>query len=1202
MKYLSTCILALVWMGIVSGQSFWRPVNEQSIGLRSQDSRSIIPDKYETYSLDIAALKSYLNNAPAENLSERKTSGLILELPVPGDKMLTFEAFDSPVMQSGLAAKYPGIKSYIVKSRQYPGIWGRIAVGPAGLHGAIVTPEGEKYIDPYSAESQTEYIVYNVKDHNPDAYKGVQLCGTEAVGRPEPSQFRPAPRSADLVELRIYKMAVACTGEWGSRRGTVEKCLADMNVMTNRMNVIYEREMAMRFVLIDDNDKLIFLNASTDPYDNSDEGKKLVGINTGKLNALIPSSSYDIGHVLSVCFDIGGVAQLGSACQSNKGNGVTCNNNNDLSGVVTRVMAHEVGHQLNASHTWNKCDSAADQRAPDTAYEPGSGNTIMSYAGSCGTDNVASDNDDYFHIGSLIQMYGKTTSGGNAYACADKEFPGNHYPEITMPAKNYVIPISTPFELVASAKDEDGDVLTYCWEQYDAGELTTLGSYTSTAPLFRSYKPSISGDVRFFPRKDDILTGNLSSKSEVLPTGSRLMNFKFTVRDNHAGAGGVVWEDYQINSTTAAGPFRITYPAIDAKFQVGQQVEITWDVANTDKAPVNCQLVSIYGSFSGALRSDEPNMVPLALNVPNDGSQIVYIPNRISNLFRIVIKAADNIFLTSSRLPSKIEQPTTPGIYVETQQNYSKICQPETAKIDFSTAGLAGYNGYIKYEVSGLPSGVSASFSADSVVAGQPFTLNLNTTEVKGNQSGQILIRAIAPGVDTMERLISVDITGGDLSDLQTLYPYDGTSGMTGLPKFGWNRKTDALVYELQLSTNPSFTSLTGSAEVTDSTHTIPVILQKSTIHYWRVRAKNSCGAGEWSQVKAFMSEVLSCKTYESGLRTINISASGSPTVELPLVIANEGTVNDINIKLIKAVHTRTVDLDAYLVAPSGKQVLLWSRKCNAQNLNLGLDDQSPDFFQCPINTGKVYRPSNPLSALNGEAIKGTWVLRIEDKASGSGGTLQEMNLEICSNVTLDQPFLDRNDTLKIYPGNKSFITDNLLLAIDNNNSASELIYTIVDIPKEGVLTLNGVIVGPGTQFTQADVDASRLRYESTSSSNGGDSFSFTISDGQGGWVPVTYFNIRRDDQFVNATGDVDVTRGVFVYPNPTTGAVQVTLSDEASDLQQYRLTDISGRIIGRGNLDGENTTLDLSLLQKGVYILELSGQHGRATRKLIKL
>jgi subtilisin-like proprotein convertase family protein len=799
-------------------------------------------------------------------------------------------------------------------------------------------------------------------------------------------------------------------------------------------------------------------------------------------------------------------------------------------------------------------------------------------------------------------MYGKTRSGGNAYACADKEFPGNHFPEITMPAKTYVIPISTPFELAATATDEDGDALTYCWEQYDAGELTALGTYTSTAPLFRSYKPSATGDVRFFPIASNITTGNLSSKTEVLPTGSRVMNFKLTVRDNHPGVGGVVWEDYQVNSSTAAGPFRITYPAIDARFQVGQQVEVTWDVANTDKAPVNCQLVNIYGSFSGALRSDDPNLVPLALNVPNDGSQIVYIPNRISNFFRIVIKAADNIFLTSSRLPSRIEQPTTPGIYVETQQNYSKICQPETGLITFSTAGLAGYNGFITFEASGLPVGVRASFSADSIQAGQPITLQLNTDDVKGNQSGQIIIRAIAPGVDTMERLIIVDITGGDLSNLETLFPYDGTSGLTGLPKFGWNRKTDAITYEIELSTNPLFNNLTASAEVTDSTHTFPVILQKSTIHYWRVRAKNSCGAGAWSQVKAFMSEVLSCKTYESGVRTINISASGQPTVELPLNVTDEGTANDVNVKLIKAVHTRTIDLDVYLVAPSGKQVQLWTRKCNAQNLNLGLDDQSPDFFQCPINTGKVYRPGSPLSALNGEGIKGTWVLRVEDKSSGSGGTLQEMNLEICSNITLDQPFLDRNDTLKIYPGNKSFITDNLLLAIDNNNSASELTYTLVDIPKEGVLTLNGVIVAPGTQFTQADIDASRLRYESLSSANGNDSFSFTIADGQGGWIPITQFNIRRDEQFVNATGEIDVTKGVFMYPNPTSGDIYITLSDKAIGLQQYRITDLSGRTISSGKLPGAVTLLDLSVLQKGVYIIELSGQGAQASRKLIKL
>lgn len=1204
-KQFFTVIAIFAGIIISNAQSFWTKAEETKIQLRSDENRTVKPDKYLTYHLDIEGLKTYLANAPMESDADRKQKELILQVPMPDGKSETFRVYQSPVMDAGISSRYPSIKSYKAYSTENKPRSMRFSVSVNGFYAAISSLDGEKYIDPYSTENIHDYIVYNVSDDRTDPYKGVSRCGVdEVVNRSNNNFFRPDTRGAAEVQLRVYRLAVACTGEWGARRGTVEKCLADINTMVNRMNQIYEREMAVRFVLIDQNDKLIFLNGVGDPYDNSDEGKKLVGVNTTKLNAIISPNDYDIGHVLSVCFDIGGVAQLGSLCQSNKGNGVTCNNDNNLASAVTRVMAHEVGHQFNASHSWNICTSSSDQRAPDTAYEPGSGTTIMSYAGSCGTDNVASDNDDYFHVGSLVQMYSKTLQGGNAYSCAGKIGSGNHFPVVTMPSKSYVIPISTPFELGAAAKDEDGDILTYCWEQYDVGPEVTLGTASTAGPLFRSFKPAASGDVRFFPRAANLVSGNFTDKTEVLPTVTRDLNFKFTVRDNHAGTGGVIWNDYKISSTAQAGPFKITFPEIDSKFQVGDQVTVKWNVANTDKAPVNCKLVNIYASFNAALRNDDANLVPLALNVPNDGSQEIYIPNRISNFLRIVIKAADNIFLTCSRLPSKIEPRTTPGIYFETAQNYLKICQPDNAFIEFSTAGLAGFNDQIYFElVSGLPAGAIASFANPSVTAGQKNTLLLNTENLKGSQTGQLLVRAYAPGVDTLERLITYEIVGGDLSGFELKEPANGSEGVQALPNFSWNSKSDAISYEIQVSKNPDFQNIVFTKEVSDITVTSSSILDKATIYYWRVRAKSNCRSGEWSSVFAFNTEVLACKTYESGVQTINISASGTPTVEISVQVPNDGLASDVNIKLIKGEHSRLSDLVTYLVAPSGKESQLWSRKCGTQqNLNLGLDDQSPNYFECPINTGKVYRPDLPLSVFNNEQIKGTWKLRVEDKASGSGGRMQEFKIELCANIVLDKPYLVRNDTLKIYPGNKSFITNSLLLVADNNNTAEELTYTLVEAPKDGNLLYNGNTITAGARFTQADLNASKIIYQGTSVLNGEDYFSFTVSDGQGGWISITRFIIERSEDFVNSINEILTAKDVFINPNPTDGDIQVIITGAASEFTKFIISDLSGRNLMSGTLNNSKNIINTQSLSSGIYLIQLSDGKHSISKKMIKI
>lgn len=1204
---------------ILNAQSFWTKKEESKISLRNDDQRTLIPEKYHVFNLEFASLKQYLQDVPMEGESN---IGLDLLLPLSNGKLEMFEVFEAPSMQSGISAKYPNIKSYKAYSKTSRMYSSRFAVGPNGFYAAINAVDGEKYIDPYSEKNIEDYIVYDVKDHKTDIYKDTPMCGVEHEVRTNSNHFNPmASRNAGIVELRVFKLAMACTGEWGSRtrRGTVEKCLADMNVMLTRMNAIYEKEMAMRFVMIDENDKLIFLDPASDPY-STGGGRVILPSNTGIINQRITggASAYDVGHVLHICNDIGGVAQGGSACQSNKGNGVTCNNDNDLTNIVTRVMAHEVGHQFDASHTWNICQpndpDVDNQRAPNFAYEPGSGSTIMSYAGSCGTDNVVSDNDDYFHVGSLNQMYNKTYQGGNAFSCSDKVLTTNHFPVVTIPENKFFIPISTPFELKGSASDEDGDALTYCWEQYDLGPKVALGTNSAMGPLFRSYRPSSTGDVRFLPRASDILSGTFNSRTEVLPNVSRDLTFRLTVRDNNAQAGGVIWEEMQVGVTANAGPFSITYPIVDARFKVGQAVDITWDVANTDLPPVNCKLVNIYGSFSSAIRNDDPNLVPLALNVPNDGSQVIYIPNRISNFFRIIIKAADNIFLTSSRIPSRIEASTDPGIYVAPLQNEIKICQPEPALVNFITESLAGFSGDISFRVvSGLPSGATASFANEKVSVGQENILTIYTDGVVGSQSGQLLVQAYADGIDTINRVILFSIEGGNLANINTLSPLNGEENVVALPKFNWNRKDDGKTYEIQLANNADFTpsSIVFQRVTSDSTTNIQTILEKSTIYYWRVRAINSCRSGDWSDVSAFITEALVCKTYSSGEQSIVITTAGMPTVELPLEINDQGIISDVNIKLIRAQHSRLVDLVATLVAPSGKTVLLWNRQCGTQqNINVGLDDQSPDFFQCPINSGKIYRtntnnpttPAQKLEILNGEQMKGTWKLRLEDRQSGSGGQLQELNLEICSNITVEKPFIVRNNTLKIYPTDKLFITDALLLSADNNNTANELVYTLVKTPALGNLTFNGSVITAGAKFTQADINTNKLRYESMTSANSNDYFSFTVSDGQGGWISITNFNIIVDESFTSSVKDISLSQDVFLFPNPTATNINVVLSGNASILSSYSIADISGRVILAGQLSGLKSEINTELMAKGVYFVTLTDGKQTVSKKMIKL
>lgn len=1210
-KKLFTLAITLIVLNSAEAQSFFTKTDGSRISLRSSDERTVIPEKYEVFRLEVENLGMYLAKAPMEFESVK---GLKLEIPKPDGSLVWFDVFESPVMDVEISAKYPSIKSY--KAYALDGTADmRFAYGPNGFYAAINTLDGEVYIDPYSEENTRDYIVYNVRDHKSDIYNNIPMCGSEHETRPVEDHGSSIQNRTDIVNLRVFRFAMACTGEWGqvARRGTVVKCLADMNTLVTRMNSVYEKEMAMRFILIDDNDKLIFLDPKTDPYENSNEGKKILGTNTRVINGIVKggANAYDVGHVLSICYDIGGVAQGGSACQFNKGNGVTCNNNNDLTKIVTRVMAHEVGHQFDASHTWNICPGIEDQRAGNWAYEPGSGSTIMSYAGSCGTNDVVSDNDDYFHVGSLVQMYSKTNQGGNAFSCSQKIPTNNHYPTVSVPKIRYTIPISTPFELRGDGADEDGDYLTYCWEQYDLGPMVPLGSNEVEGPLFRSFKPSADGNIRFVPKPANILSGNFNDKTEVLPNKSRVLTFKLTVRDNNVEAAGVVWDEYKVDVSDTAGPFKITYPEKDVKFKVGQLVTVAWDVANTDKAPINCQKVNIYASYSSALRGDDPNLVPLALGVANDGEHDIIIPNIISNFFRVVIKAADNIFLTSSRAPMKVEEATEPTISVTSSSSNLNICQPDSESIVYSTIGLGGFNGDIGFIIgSTLPDGVEATFEFDKVKSGESNSLLILTDDVVGSVTGQIIVKAFAEGLDTILLFTNINVEGGNIDNAQPTFPVNGTEGITGSIIFTWDTKPDAVTYEIQLSKNPDFSAaqIVDEKEVSDTSYKLGVILDKSTIYYWRVRANNNCKNGIWSETQAFLTEALSCKEYKSGEHDIVISTAANISVELPITIDDSGIVSDLNINLIKATHGRLADLIVYLVAPSGKEALLWNKQCgNQQNINVRLDDQAPDFFQCPINSGRLYRTdvakgADKLEIFNGEQMQGTWNLRIEDKFSGQGGRLHETNLEICANISVQKPFVVNNKRMEIHPGDKLLVSKDLLEVQDNDNLASELIYTLVSVPERGEVTFNGQSLVSGSTFTQEDLNSNKVRYESDEEFEGETYFSFTVYDGNGGWVSITNFTIWADESIPSGTIDYSLSQDVFVFPNPTNDKLNVVLTGKAVTFQTYRLMDISGRVVYEGVLSGQSTSLDTYKLENGVYLLSITDGRQVVNKKVIRM
>ncbi|MEP6948048.1 MAG: reprolysin-like metallopeptidase [Ginsengibacter sp.] len=682
MKYLATKKEMLLVFLMIAGtrdyaqQRFFTDAPESAFKNGAQ-KRVIIPSVYRTVSLDKTALLQFLQKVPVES-NDKKQDKVVLEIPMPKGDTAKFNIWGSSAMAPELATKFPDIKSYTGQ-----GITDRTATikidwTEFGFHAMILSPvTGSVFIDPYDQRTTSNYISYFKADlKKNDLY--IELEPKNAG----PNTNRLAATDNILAgqcrgtQLYSYRLAVACTYQYaiaatGLSNPTVAQTLAKIVTTVNRVNGVYEKEVSVRLVLIATENNIIFTNVATDPFTGNDNGNTLVNESQKVIDSAIGTANYDIGHTFST--GGGGLAEVGVVCTAGfKAEGVTGSSNPTGDGYDIDFVAHEMGHEFGANHPFNSVtdNCGGGNRNGPTAYEPGSGTTIMAYAGICGTDNIQPNSDPYFHAISFDEISNYLQSGAT---CKAVIATGNTLPQITAMNNNGIsIPTGTPFTLTGAATDADGDAVTYSWEEWDLGNegAWNSGGATTIDPMFKARVPKTTGS-RTFPDMAVILAGypaNPSAtmgglKGETLPSVARAIKFRLTVRDNRAGGGGVVsggngcqagfTNIFQVNTVTGAGPFIITAPDGGEIWGTNTAQTVTWNPAGTAAAPVSCATVTIQ------LSTDGGNTYPLTLlaNTPNDGSQKVIIPATATSTARIRILADNNLFFDISNNNFKIAGP-----------------------------------------------------------------------------------------------------------------------------------------------------------------------------------------------------------------------------------------------------------------------------------------------------------------------------------------------------------------------------------------------------------------------------------------------------------------------------------------------------------------------------------------------------------------
>jgi chitodextrinase len=838
-KLLSVVFLALTSFAYAQQRvSFWsQSTKGDKVAL---ESRMQLPEK-TVFDLNVDALKQSIADSPRRSASA-KTSNNVITLPNGDGQMEHFSVYENSIMDPALAARYPEIKSYVGIGIENPTSTVYFSISPLGFKSITLSADKSAvFIEPLTQDLNT-YTVYKKSDKKASLSHFECAVIDQVNQQIDPLALRP---NADDGMLRTFRLAMSCTGEYTAYfGGTKALALAAINNTMTRVNGVFEKDFGVRMVLIANTDAVIYTSASTDPYSAASGMSSWNSQLQSTLTSVIGESNYDVGHLFGASGGGGNAGCIGCVCvNGQKGSGITSPADGIPMGDNFDIdyVAHELGHQFGANHTFSMSNEGTGVNV-----EPGSGSTIMGYAGITSQD-IQAHSDALFHAASIQQV----TNNIKTKTCQTNTPTGNAVPTANAGA-DYTIPKSTPFMLTGSGTDANGDALTYIWEQMDNAASTATGASSAatatrtSGPTFRSYDVSTS-TVRYFPRMQSVLTGATTTAGaeitvEALSSVARTLNFRFTVRDNHAGGPANNSDDAVITVNATAGPFTVSSPNTAVSYTGGSSQTVTWNVAGTTANGVNCANVDILISTDGGT-----TWSTLLAATPNDGTQAVTMPNISSTSCRIMVKGTNHIFFDVSNTNFTITTGSSDTVAPTAPTLAASGTTQTTTNLSWSGAtdnvGVTGYDVYQGATL--LGSTASTTYAVSGLTASTTYSFTVRAKDAAGNvsvASNAVSVTTLAPVADTTAPTAPTLSASGTTSSSTTLSWSGATDnvGVTGYDVYqgatllGSTTSTTYAVSGLSASTTYSFTvrAKDAAGNVSVASNAVSVTTSAVTISY----------------------------------------------------------------------------------------------------------------------------------------------------------------------------------------------------------------------------------------------------------------------------------------------------------------------------------------------------------------------------------